>query len=269
MTENNFIKKLDLKKPLVIFDLETTGVVINLDKVVELSYLKISPNGEKELKTYRINPGIKIPQESIDVHGITNEEVAKYKYFKEYANELFSVFSNCFFAGFNVIGFDLPMIQKEFKEAGLNFQYSADDIIDAKVIFHNREKRDLTAAYKFYCGKEHTAAHSAEGDILATYEILNSQFERYPEINDEEFLRSIHSQRDERYVDSERKFYWRDGEAYFNFGKHKDKKLEDISNEDPTFLSWMLGVDFGIEVKEIVNNALNGTYPSKNSKNRV
>jgi len=265
--KNEILEKLNLEKPLLIFDLETTGVVVNLDKVVELAYIKLYPDGKREEKTYKINPGIKIPQEAVDVHHITNEEAATFPYFKEYANELFEIFSDCYYGGFNVIGFDLPMIQKEFKEVGLNFQYTTDDIIDSKVIFHNQEKRDLTAAYKFYCDKDHIDAHSAMGDIVATEDILKAQLERYPEILDKEFLCSMHSQKDERYVDNERKFYWRDGEAYLNFGKHKGKSLKEVSQEEPGFLNWMLGADFGIEVKEIVNNALLGIYPKKNNSN--
>lgn len=261
--KNQIMEKLKLEKPLVVFDLETTGVMINLDKVVELSYMKISPSGEKEVKTYKINPGIKIPQESIDVHGITDEEAKKHPYFKEYAQEFLEVFSNCYFGGFNVIGFDLPMLQKEFKEAGINFEYKMEDIIDSKTIFHSMEKRDLTSAYKFYCGKDHIDAHSAEGDVLATYEILESQLEKYPEIKDKEFLSSLHSQKDERYVDADRRFYWRDGEAYFNFGKHRGESLKSVFMSNPGFLNWMLQADFGIEVKEIVNNAINGIFPTK------
>ena len=257
------MKKLKLEKPLVIFDLETTGVVINLDKVIELAYIKIYPDGKREEKTYKINPGIKIPKESIEVHGITNEEASNWPYFKEYAQELYEVFSNCYYGGFNVIGFDLPMLQKEFKEAGFNFNYNTEDIIDSKVIFHNMEKRDLTAAYKFYCGGEHIDAHSAMGDIVVTEKILEAQIDKYPEILDKEFLQSMHSPKDDRYVDSERKFYWRDGEAYFNFGKHKGESLKSVALNDSGFLSWMLQADFGIEIKEIVNNALNGIFPEK------
>ncbi|MEK7453049.1 MAG: 3'-5' exonuclease [Patescibacteria group bacterium] len=262
--KNSIMEKLKLEKPLVIFDLETTGVVVNLDKIIEISYMKIFTNGEEEKKTYKINPGINIPIESIKVHGITNDDVKKYPFFKEYADELFKVFSNCYFGGFNIIGFDLPLIQKEFKESGLNFSYKTEDIIDSKSIFHAMEKRDLSAAYKFYCNKEHILAHSAEGDILATYEILKSQLKKYPDILDKVFLNSIHSQKDERYVDSARKFYWRDGEAYFNFGKHKGESLKSVSTSNSSFLSWMLQADFDLETKEIVSNALNDIYPIKN-----
>jgi len=261
--EGEIMEKLNLEKPLIIFDLETTGVVVNLDKIVELAYIKLYPDGKKEEKTYKINPGIKIPQEAVDVHHITNEEAKTFPYFHEYAKELFDIFSNCYYGGFNIISFDLPMLQKEFKEAGLDFKYTTNDIIDSKVIFHNQEKRDLTAAYKFYCKKDHIDAHSAMGDIIASKDILEAQLERYPEILDKEFLHSMHSQKDDRYVDDERKFYWRDGEAYFNFGKHKGKSLKEVSQEEPGFLNWMLNADFGPEVKEIVQNALSGVYPKK------
>ncbi len=261
--KNKIIEKLNLEKALIIFDLETTGVVVDLDKIVELAYIKLYSNGNREEKTYKINPGIKIPQEAIDVHHITNEEAKTFSYFHEYAKELFDIFSNCYYGGFNIIGFDLPMLKKEFKEAGFDFKYKTEDIIDSKIIFHTKEKRDLTAAYKFYCKKDHLDAHSAMGDIIATEDILNAQIERYPDISDKEFLHAIHSQKDERYVDNERKFYWRDGEAYFNFGKHRGKSLKKVSQEDSGFLNWMLNADFGLSVKEIVSNALSGIYPKK------
>ncbi len=260
---SKIFEKLKLEKPLVIFDLETTGVVVSLDKIIELAYIKIYPDGKREEKVYKINPGIKIPKESVEVHGITNEEAKNWPYFKEYAQELFDVFSGCYFGGFNIIGFDLPMLQKEFKDAGINFQYTTEDVIDSKVIFHAMEKRDLSAAYKFYCQKEHKDAHSAMGDILVTEEILNAQIEKYPEILDREFLCAIHSPKDERYVDSERKFYWRDGEAYFNFSKHKGESLKEVAVSDPGFLSWILQADFSLEIKEIAQNALSGVFPKK------
>jgi len=260
------MENLKLEKPLVVFDLETTGVMVNLDKVIELSYMKITPDGEKEIKTYKINPGIKIPRESIEVHGITDEEAQKHPYFKEYAQEFFEVFSNCYYGGFNVIGFDLPMLQKEFKDVGMDFKYNIDDIVDSKVIFHTMEKRDLTSAYKFYCQKDHIDAHSAEGDVLASYEILEAQIERYPEIKEKEFLGALHSLKDDRHVDSDRRFYWRDGEAHFNFGKHRGESLKGVSSSDPGFLSWILQADFGPEVKEIAHNALNKVFPTKDAE---
>lgn len=259
----DIMQKLNLDKPFVIFDLETTGVIVNLDKIVEISYLKIFPNGAENKKTYKINPGIKIPRESIAIHGITDEEAAKYPYFKECAQEIFDDFSGCYFGGFNVIGFDLDLLKKEFKEAGLNFSYNTDDIIDSKVIFHTMEKRDLSSAYKFYCQKEHTGAHGAEADVKAALEVLSAQLDRYPEISDKEFLHSIHSPKDERYVDADKRFYWRDGEAYFNFGKHKGESLKDVSGYDPGFLGWILQADFSPEIKEIIYNAQNGVYPQK------
>ena len=184
----NIMQKLNLDKPFVIFDLETTGVIVNLDKIVEISYLKIFPNGAENKKTYRINPGIKIPRESIAVHGITDEEAASHPYFKEYAQEIFDDFTGCYFGGFNVIGFDLDLLKKEFKEAGLNFNYNTEDVIDSKVIFHTMEKRDLSSAYKFYCQKEHTGAHGAEADVKAALEVLSAQidsllFERLQDIS--------------------------------------------------------------------------------------
>lgn len=257
------MQKLNLEKPLVVFDLETTGVIINIDKVLELAYLKIYPDGREEKKIYRFNPGIKIPKESVAIHNITNEDIKYEPYFKEFAKEIFDAFSGCYFSGFNIIGFDLDMMKKEFLEVGISFQYKIEDIIDAKVIFHTMEKRDLSSAYKFYCGKEHTGAHGAEADVEVALEVLSAQLERYPEALDREFLRSIHSPKDERYVDADKRFYWRDGEAYFNFGKHKGESLKDVSGYDQGFLGWILQADFSPEIKEIVYNAQNGIYPQK------
>lgn len=257
------MQKLNLEKPLVVFDLETTGVIVNLDKIIEISYLKIFTDGTEKKKTYRVNPGIKIPREASAIHGITNEAVEKCPYFKDCAREIFDDFSECYFSGFNVIGFDLDLLKKELKDAGLTFTYNTNDVIDAKVIFHTMEKRDLSSAYKFYCGKEHKGAHGAEADVEATLEVLSAQLEKYPEALDREFLRSIHSPKDERYVDADKRFYWRDGEAYFNFGKHKGESLKDVSGYDQGFLGWILQADFSPEIKEIVYNAQNGIYPQK------
>ena len=261
------IQKLNLDKPLVIFDLETTGLIISLDRIIELSYLRLFPDGNYEVKTYLFNPEMKIPKESSEVHGIKDEDVQDKPKFRDLAGELFPVFSESYLSGFNIVGFDLPMLKKEFVLAGFDFEYDSKMIVDAKVIFHEMEKRDLSAAYKFYCQKEHKTAHSAEGDVLATFEILAEQFKRYDKIADREFLKSIHSfKKDDRYVDSERKFFWRNGEAYFNFGKYRNTPLKDVLVNDEGFLDWMLRSDFSPEIKEIILNAKKGILPYKNNE---
>lgn len=264
MSKNKKINELiKLDKPLVIFDLETTGLSTSLDRIVEIAYLKIAPDGEISKGDIFLNPEISIPKEASEVHGITNEQVENEPTFKDKARELFEVFSGCDYGGFNIVSFDLPMLKREFMRAGLDFDFADAKIIDSKVIYHHMEPRTLSAAYKFYCKKEHEEAHSALGDVEATTEILGRQLEQYEEIRDWEFVYKIHHIADERFVDAGRKFFWRDGEAYFAFSKYRGQPLREIVESDAGFLEWVLGADFSEETKEIVRKALDGELPKK------
>lgn len=253
-----------LEKPLVVFDLETTGLSINLDRIVEIAYLKIMPAGGKIFKgDLLLNPGISIPQESSAIHGISDEKVKGKPCFAEKAAEFFEIFNDCCYGGFNVINFDLPILKREFLRVGIDFNYANAKILDAKAIYHFMEPRTLSAAYKFYCKKEHIGAHNALADAEATAKILAKQLEKYKETRDWDFIYKIHHASDDRFVDNDRKFYWRGGEAYFAFSKHKDRSLAEVAEKDPGFLSWLLSADFSEETKDIAKKALNGELPKK------
>ena len=254
---------LHLDKPLVVFDLETTGLSINLDRIVELAYLKIMPDGEISKGDWLINPEMNIPAEVSAIHGITDDKVKDAPTFKDKAEEFFNIFNDCDYSGFNVVTFDLPFLKREFLRVGLDFNYESAKIIDAKVIYYFMEPRTLSAAYQFYCKKEHVDAHNALADVEATAKILAKQLEKYNETRDWDFIYKIHHAADDRFVDRDRKFYWRSGEAYLAFSKHRDRSLAEVAETDPGFLSWILGADFSEETKDIVRKALEGEMPKK------
>lgn len=254
---------LSLDKPLVVFDLETTGLSINLDRIVEIAYMKIMPDGEILKGDLFLNPEMKIPAEAFAIHGISDEDVKNQPTFKDMAEEFWDIFNGCYYSGFNVLTFDLPILKREFLRASKDFDYTNSKIIDAKIIYHCMEPRTLSAAYKFYCKKDHEEAHNALGDVEATAEVLTKQLEKYKETKDWDFIYKIHHIIDDRFVDADRKFYWRGGEAYLAFSKHKDRSLADVAETDPGFLSWILSADFSEETKDIVKKALNGEMPKK------
>lgn len=254
------VMKLD--KPLVVFDLETTGLALSYDRVIELAFVKIMPNGRVLEKDIFFNPEIDIPSEVTAIHGLTNADLADKPLFREQAQEVWDIFNGCYFGGFNVANFDLPMLRREFLRVGYDFNYSKKQIIDSKIIYHAMEPRDLEAAYHYYCQKQLINAHSALADVHATVEILDQQLVQY----DYELIRQISEAPDDRYVDDEKRFYWRGGQAYLNFSKHKDHSLAEVSQTDPGFLQWILGADFSQETKQIVERALKGEFPQKTAE---
>lgn len=259
----NITQLISLDKSLVIFDLETTGLSVNLDRIIEIAYLKIWLDGSVLKGDLLLNPEISIPAEASAIHGISDEQVKDQPTFKDKAGELWEIFNGGAYSGFNVMAFDLPLLKREFLRVGLDFDYANAKIIDAKVIYHFMEPRTLAAAYKFYCKKEHTEAHNALADVEATAKILASQLKKYSQIRDWNFIHRIHHGSDGRFVDNDRKFYWRSGEAYFSFSKYKDRPLYEIAAEDPGFLNWILSADFSEETKEIIRKALEGEMPKK------
>jgi len=258
-------KLIKLDKPLVIFDIESTGLSINLDRIIEIAYLKIMPDGAILKDDILLNPGMSIPPEASAVHGIKDEDVRDKPTFKDQAQVLWEIFNDCSYSGFNIMTFDLPMLKREFLRVGLDFDYSGAKIIDSKTVYHFMEPRTLSAAYKFYCRKEHLEAHSALADVEATAEILKQQLRKYEQIRDWVFVYKMHHAASDRYVDNERKFYWRHGQAYFAFSKYKDRSLAEIVLIDPGYLEWVLGADFSEETKEIIRKALQGELPKKKS----
>lgn len=245
--------KLNLKNPLVFFDLETTGVNINNDRIVEICYLKVYPNGNEESKTMRINPEMHIPEQSSAVHGIYDEDVADCPTFKEVAKLIARDIEGCDLAGFNSNRFDVPLLAEEFLRAGVDIDMSRRKFIDVQVIYHKLEQRTLSAAYKFYCDKNLEDAHTAEADTRATYEVLKAQLDRYPEAlqNDMAFLSEYSSFT--RNVDfAGRMVYNEQNIPTFNFGKYKGKIVEEVLRRDPGYYNWMLQGDFTLNTKQML-----------------
>jgi DNA polymerase-3 subunit epsilon len=246
--------ELNLKNPLIFFDLETTGINIATDRIVEISYLKVFPNGEQTSKTVLVNPTIPIPKQVVDIHGITDEDVKDAPTFNELAQSLANEFEGCDFAGYNSNKFDLPLLAEEFLRAGVDFDLMKRKFIDVQVIFHKMEQRTLSAAYKFYCNKKLSDAHRAEADTIATFEILMAQLDRYPKLeNDIDYLSKFSAQH--RNVDlAGRIVYNKQDVEVFNFGKYKGQPVEEVLTKDPGYFSWIMNGDFPLHTKKVLTN---------------
>lgn len=244
--------KLNLKNPIVFFDLETTGTNINSDRIVEISYIKVHPNGNEESKTLRINPEMPIPEESSKIHGIYDEDIVDCPTFKEVAKSIAKDIEGADLAGFNSIRFDIPVLAEEFLRADVDIDLSRRKFVDVQVIFHKMEQRTLEAAYLFYCGKTLEDAHSAEADTRATYEVLKAQLERYPNLeNDVDFLADFSTHN--RNVDfAGRMIYDENDIEVFNFGKYKGVSVEEVLEKDPGYFNWILNSDFTLNTKAML-----------------
>lgn len=256
--ENSIFRHIKLEKPLIIFDLETTGLSISSDRIIQLAFVKYFPSGLSQQKDYYINPEIEIGQEATEIHGLTNEDLVGKPTFKKIAKELYDIFNDCYYGGYNIIFFDLPILRREFLRVGMDFNYSNNQIIDSCQILRYMEPRSLSFALKYYCHKEHDGAHNAIADVQAVAEILEKQLSQYDEIRDIDFLNKIHAARDwkDTNTSSTRRFYWKKGEAHFGFSKYKGKKLSYVAQYDPKFLDWILQADFPKDLKTIVKEAL-------------
>ncbi len=251
-----------LERPLVVLDLEATGTAPHRDRIVEIGLLKIHPDGSKIMRRRRINPGMPIPPEATQVHGIRNEDVANEPEFKNVADALFELLADADLAGFGIVQFDLPLLRTEFERAGLDFSIEGRRILDAKAIYHCMEPRDLSAAHRFYCGEPFDAAHSAEADTLATYRVLVAQLRRYEQLpRSIDDLHRISNPRQADFVDSEGKLIWRNGEVHFNFGKHRGVPLREVCAGDAQYVRWLTGKDFRADFKKVLSEALQGRYP--------
>jgi DNA polymerase-3 subunit epsilon len=243
---------LELNKPLAFFDLETTGLNIASDRIVEISIVKLMPNGDKEIKTKLINPTIPISKESEGIHGITDEKVKDKATFKEVASELNDFIKGCDLAGYNSNRFDIPLIAEEFLRAGIDFDVKSRNLIDVQNIFHKMEQRTLVAAYKFYCSKDLTEAHSAEADTTATYEVLEAQIAKYADLKGDTDFLSEFSQMTKN-VDLLGRFVYNEKNiAVFNFGKHKGKAVTEVLKKEPGYFSWMMNGDFPLYTKKVL-----------------
>lgn len=272
--------KLNLKKPLVVFDLETTGLDIVNDRIIQLSFIKVYPDGKEERGDHLINPGRHIPEMITELTGIDDEKVKDALSFKQISTTLAETFKGCDFAGFNSNRFDVPMLAEEFLRAGIDFDFSKCRLIDAQAIFHKMERRNLAAAYKFYCGRkmeEDFEAHRADQDTEATYRVLMGELDMYSKEqqdederilpNDMDFLAEFSKQNDN--VDFAGRMIWapitdkegkpltdKDGkpqlQEVFNFGKYKDYPVAEVLKKDPGYYSWMLGADFPNNTKQVL-----------------
>ncbi|MBR6601819.1 MAG: 3'-5' exonuclease [Bacteroidaceae bacterium] len=244
--------KLNLKNPVIFFDLETTGVNITTDRIVEISYLKVYPNGNEMSRTMRINPEMHIPEQASAVHGIYDDDVKDCPVFKQVAKEVANDFEGADIAGFNSNRFDVPLLAEEFLRAGVDLDMTRRKFIDVQVIFHKMEQRTLSAAVKFYCGKELEGAHSADADTRATYEVLQAQLDRYPELqNDIAWLSEFSSHTNN--VDFAGRIVYNDkGIEVFNFGKYKGIPVVEVLRRDPGYYGWIMQGDFSLNTKQVL-----------------
>ena len=244
--------ELKLNKPLCFFDLETTGTNVAKDRIVEISILKVHPNGSKESKTWLVNPEMEIPPEVVAVHGITNEKVADAPTFKQLSKEIYRMIRDSDLAGYNSDRFDIPLLAEEMLRADVDFDMKHMVSVDVQTIFHKMEKRTLEAAYKFYCDKVLQEAHSAAADTNATYEVLLAQLQRYPELENDvkklsDFTRRKQSLDFAGFIAKDE-----DGAPIFAFGKHKGKKVEEILEKEPGYFGWIINADFPLYTKKVL-----------------
>lgn len=244
--------ELQLKRPICFFDLETTGVNVVKDRIVEISILKVYPNGNKESKTWLVNPEREIPQEVIEIHGISNERVANEPTFKQLAPKVYEMIKDSDLGGYNSNKFDIPVLAEEFLRADIDFDMKKKLAVDVQNIFHRKEQRTLSAAYQFYCDKNLENAHSAEADTLATYEILKAQLDKYEDLeNDISFL-SDYSNRQKVADFAGFIAYNKENKEYFTFGKHKGKLVEEVLEKEPGYFGWIINADFPLYTKKIL-----------------
>jgi DNA polymerase-3 subunit epsilon len=244
--------ELKLTRPICFFDLETTGTNISKDRIVEISILKVFENNNKESYTWKVNPGIPIPKETTAIHGISDEDVANEPKFDELAPKINAMIKGCDLAGYNSNRFDIPLLAEEMLRVGLDFDLKKVNAVDVQTIFHKKEKRTLEAAYKFYCDKDLTDAHSAEADTNATYEVLKSQLDRYPDLeNDTKWLSAFSAHK--KFADLAGFIVLnKKDEEVFGFGKFKGKKVEDVLEKEPGYFGWIQNSDFPLYTKKVL-----------------
>lgn len=243
---------LKLTRPLVFFDIESTGIDVATDRIIEICFLKLNPDGTKEIKTRRVNPEMPIPKEATAIHGITDEDVEDEPTFAKLAKSMAAWLDKCDFAGYNSNRFDVPLLVEEFHRAGVNIEIEKRQLIDVQNIFHKKEQRTLEAAYRFYCDKTLENAHSAEADTVATYEVLVGQLERYDDLEKNvKFLAEFSAMNDN--VDlAGRVIRNSEGTPIFNFGKHKGRSVVEVFEEEPSYYAWMMDSNFPQNTKNVI-----------------
>jgi len=249
---------INLTRPLAFFDLETTGLDITKERIVEISILKLFPDQSRKSLYFLVNPTIPIPKEVAAIHGITDEQVKDCPIFSEVAKEIADFIADADLAGYNSNRFDIPMLTEEMLRCGIDLYLEEKNNIDVQTIFHAKEKRDLSAAYQFYCEKELTNAHSAEADTEATYEIFKAQLTRYPDIiNDIAYISKTYSQNSSAHLDNAKRILKKDNQYFLCFGKYKDMRFQDIYEKNKGYFKWMYNADFGLHTKAKLKQACN------------
>ncbi len=244
---------LHLNKPIAFFDLETTGINIASDRIVEISILRVMPNGKEESYTQRVNPIVEIPKEASDIHGITNDMLLNEPTFKEIAKKVNDFIAGCDLAGFNSNRFDIPLLAEEMLRADVDFSMKNRMAVDVQTIFHKMEQRTLSAGYKFYCGKDLEGAHSAEADTIATYEILKAQIDRYDDLDNDIKALSEFSVQRKRADFAGFILFDDDDNEIFSFGKYKNRKVTDVLDENPGYYNWIQNADFPLYTKKVLS----------------
>lgn len=253
---------IELIQPLAFFDIESTGINPATDRIVELAIIRINPDGEKVRFRRLVHPGISIPKESSDIHGITDEMVRDAPSFKDIANEVAVFLENCDLGGYNSNRFDVPLLVEEFLRAGVPFSMSNRRLLDVQKIYHKMEPRTLSAAYQFYCQKSLEDAHTATADVEATWEVLQAQIDKYPAIG--HTMNSIlQFTGEDKIVDMARRFVFKGEEIIFNFGKYKGKAAHIIFKEEPQYYDWMMRGDFPLHTKQVISEIFQQVFPNK------
>ena len=265
MTDNpipSLPSRLRLDRPLVVFDVEATGLNKRTDRIVAIGLVRFEPIGTSEPISYLLHPGIPIPEEATAIHGISDDDVKDAPTFADMAEILERHFAGADLAGYNVLGYDIQILTEEFARANRPFSLEGRRVLDAQRIFFRHEPRDLTAALRYYCGEAHESSHDALGDVLATIRVLDGQFRKYPELpEDMDALGDYCDPRDPSWVDRAGRLKWSKGEVVFNFGKFQGQSLRDAVVHDPNFITWLLRSDFPDDTKQIVRDAVAGRFP--------
>lgn len=253
---------LKLNRPIVCFDLETTGTNPIHDRIIEVAALRIAPGGAKDRYVTRVNPGCPIPPASTKIHGIRDEDVEDAPSFADIAPQLDLFLHACDLTGFSIARFDIPLLTEEFRRVGIRFDIAERRILDSQKIFHMREPRNLTAALKFYCGETLEGAHGAEADTEAAWKVLEGQLETYEDLPDTviELEKESYPER-QNAAEPQGKLQWQDGKVVLAFGKQSGRSLQEMARTEPNYLKWMLNREFSDEAKKLVRDALNGTFP--------
>lgn len=254
--------KIKLDRPLAVFDIESTGISPRADRIIELAVIRIEPDGTETKKCWLVNPTIPIPVETTAVHGITDEIVKDCPTFAQVVHQVDAFLKGCDLGGFNVLRFDIPMLSEEFVRAGLTLDVDNRRVLDAQRIFHLKEPRDLSAALRFFCGRDHTDAHGAEADARATLDVIKGEFAKYADLPlDMETLDRQFNATDPFNADRGGRLRWVEGELTINFGKKKGAKLKELVAGDTSYLKWILRGDFPMDTRKIVQDAIDGIYP--------